>query len=190
MSDRIGIVVDGAGDYASLRTRLKGYVIVKTDGPRGHAAAVIEIVRKSRKQIDILRALKCTRVVVVLDFESRNAVYEDFVEDLSTAFSSTDFQMPMFVAVPNRMIENWFLADIEYLSSIKAFIRDGLRQKNYEGTHGKDKLKSCMKQGMSYSETRHGPQLFETLRFAVAAMNSQSFKHFLEVAKIAWGSPT
>ncbi len=191
MNDRVGIVVDGDGDYASLRRRLtNGYKILKTDGPRGHAAPIPQMVRKSRKQIDILQAFKCTRVLIVLDFETRTVIYGRFVTALRKAFVSHSFAIPIFVAVPNRMIENWFLADIEHLSKNRGFLRDGLTQKNYEGTHGKNELKKCMKQGISYSETKHGPKLFESIRFEIARENSASFRYFLKVARIVSGHAT
>ena len=58
------------------------------------------------------------------------------------------------------MIENWYLADIEQLSKKKAFVRDRIKQKKYEGKHGKKELKKLMRKGRSYNETHHGPQLF------------------------------
>lgn len=180
MNERMGIIVDGDGDFGSLKKRFTNrYKILKTDGPRGHTAAVDAIARKSRKQISILRAFKCTRVIVVLDFERRREHYAEFVDSLRRAFSAVSFGVAVFVAVPNRMIENWYLADIEQLSRNRAFIRDGLKQKKYEGTHGKNELKKCMKQGISYAETKHGPQLFEIVRFEVARTNSRSFDDFL-----------
>ena len=79
------------------------------------------------------------------------------------------------------MIENWYLSDIEHLSRNKAYIRDGLKQKNYEGMNGKNEIKKCMKKGVSYSETRHGPELFGLLRFNIARQNSVSFDIFLKL---------
>ena len=115
----------------------------------------------------------------MLDFEERRQAYEDFVQELKVAFSAADFGLPVLVAVPNRMIENWYLADIEFLSAKKAFLKRRLRQKNYEGSNGKAHMKRCMKAGHTYGETKHGPQMFAVLRFAVARKNSPSFDSFL-----------
>ena len=185
MSNRIGMIVDGEGDFASLRKHfVEGYRILKTDGPRGHTARIADIASRAKKQIGILRAFQCSRVVVVLDFESRTITYNNFVRELRDAFKPYASDVSVDVAVPNRMIENWYLADIEEISRKRAFIRDNLRQKNYEGKHGKEEIKKCMINGVTYSETEHGPQMFATIRFDVAKMNSPSFAEFLNL--IQW----
>ena len=149
VAKRVGIVVDGDGDYASLRTRFHdGYKVLKTDGPRGHNAPTAEIAKKSRKQIGILAAYGCGRVIVVLDFEERTKNYDEFIEELIGEFTTQSFSVPVSVAVPNKMIENWFLADIQFLAARKGFLRDGIGQRNYEGTNGKKELKQLMKPGL------------------------------------------
>lgn len=180
MSNRVGIIVDGAGDFASLKRRFKeGFRVLKTDGPRGHTALPDAIAKKSRKQAGMLAAFKCARVIVLLDFEERTQLYEDFVTELRDSFAAEDFPAPVSVVVSNKMIENWYLADIEYLSTQKAFLRNGIKQKHFEGTHGKKEIKRFMRRGESYSETKHGPQMFEVLRFDEARQYSASFDDFL-----------
>ncbi|MHC4405146.1 MAG: DUF4276 family protein [Planctomycetota bacterium] len=180
MSDCLGIIVDGRGDFASLRRRFeRGYRILKTDGPRGHTALADAIAKKSRKQVCMLAAFNCNHVVVLTDFEARSQAYEDFVAELRDSFQRVDFPTAVSVVVANRMIENWYLADIEYLSTQKAFLKDGIRQRRFEGTHGKNEIKRFMRQGDSYSETKHGPQMFEILRFDPARRLSASFDDFL-----------
>jgi hypothetical protein len=180
MNKCIGIIVDGVGDYTSLRRRFqKGFRILKTDGPRGHTAEPKAIARKSRKQVCILAAFKCVHVIVLIDFEQRPQAYEQFVAELRDKFKSVDFPTSVSVVIPNRMIENWYLADIEHLSTQKAFLRDGIKQKCFEGTHGKNEIKRFMRHGLSYSETKHGPQMFEILRFDNARRYSASFDDFL-----------
>ena len=58
---------------------------------------------------------------------------------------------------------------------------DGLKQKIYEGKNGKKELKKCFKSKFSYLETKHGPDLFKTIRFKNARNNSISFDHFLNL---------
>ncbi|MGA2782784.1 MAG: hypothetical protein ABSF13_12855 [Smithella sp.] len=184
MSKCIGIIVDGDGDFASLRKRfIDRYRILKTDGPRGHAAKITDIANRARKQISILRAFQCNRVIIVLDFENRSGSYKNFVGQIRQAFNSVAFDVPVNIAVPNIMIENWYLADIEHISRKKSFIRNNLKQKNYEGKNGKSVIKNFMVHGVSYSETDHGPKMFSILRFDVAKKNSSSFGEFLEMVK-------
>lgn len=182
MSRRLGIIVDGAGDFASLKRRFcNGFKILKTDGPRGHTSPPEAIAKKSRKQIGILAAYKCSQVIVLLDFEQRSDPYEDFVVELRRLFESQGFPVPVAVIVINRMIENWYLSDIAYLSTQKAFLRDRITQKHYEGKHGKNEIKRLMQHGISYSETKHGPQMFEILRFDEARRLSASLNDFLNL---------
>ncbi|MBU2511967.1 DUF4276 family protein [bacterium] len=185
MNEKIGVIVDGSGDYASLNRRFKETCkIVKTDGPRGHTAKPDDIASRSRKQISILKAFKCKKVVVVLDLEKRNVKYFSFLKDLENAFRKSEFGVEVEIAVPNIMIENWYLADIKNLSKKKKFLKNDLKQKNYEGTHGKNELKKLMEKKYSYSETVHGPQLFSVLCLATARENSPSFKNFLHLVEI------
>jgi len=180
MSKIIGIIVDGPGDYASLRIRYKDRCkILKTDGPRGHTVSPNQIVASSRKQCKILEAFNCTKIIVLTDFESRQTNYHKFIGDLEKAFLSLKLNLKVEPCSPNTMIENWYLADIEQLSKKKAFLRDRIKQKKYEGKHGKKELKKFVKKGYSYNEIHHGPQLFIAIRLAVARKNSPSFNHFL-----------
>ena len=144
MSDGLGVIVDGDGDFASLKRRFSGQCrILKTDGPRGHEARIADIVRGVKKQIGMLRAFRCSRVIVVLDFEGRVDPYPEFVQDIRQAFARTSLGVAVVVAVPNKMIENWYLADIEEISRQKAFIRDRLQQKNYEGDTVRQRSRSA-----------------------------------------------
>ena len=181
MKDKIGIIVDGQGDYASLRARFNGqYKIIKTDGPRGHCATNEQIVSNSRKQIRILRGFGCGRIIALIDYECRNQGIEAFIEQLNKLFIK-EHGKNVEACVPNRMIENWYLADIVFLSKNKKYLKTLPKQKNYEGTHGKEELKKLMVNKAKYNEVKHGSELFGMLRFEEARKNSPSFNVFLQV---------
>ena len=180
MSKLIGVIVDGPGDYATLKARFKGIVkVVKTDGPRGHTVTIRQLVAGSRKQIAMLRDFGCRFVILMPDFEERRTEYSVFVSELKEEVRNLPFGTAVEVCVPNRMIENWYLADTEEISSKRNYIRKGLGQKPYEGTHGKKELKQLFANGTSYNEVLHGPELFSTIRFEVAIANSSSLDNFL-----------
>lgn len=175
-----GVIVDGQGDFAALRARYKGkHQILKTDGPRGHTVQPTLIISSARKQIAILRALGCKRIVILTDFELRRGAYRDFLTALQKAAGGLDCSADVRAASPNRMFENWYLADIAHLSSSKAFLRDRIPQKSYEGTNGKKELKKHMKKGISYNEVKHAAELFLGIRLSTARKNSESLDHFL-----------
>lgn len=178
----IGVIVDGPGDLLSLKAKYPGrFKILKTDGPRGHAALPEQIIGKAKKQIYMLRDLKCSKVIIMLDFESRNCTYSSFFNDLVSAAQKYELGVELLFVVPNQMIENWYLADIEIISRNKAFMRGGLSQKKYEGLYGKGELKKLFKKEYTYNETTHGPQLFVEIRESVASENSESFKAFVDI---------
>jgi hypothetical protein len=178
----VGIIVDGPGDYGSLKTRFTDNCrILKTDGPRGHTVNVKDIVRSSGKQVAMLRECGCKKIIVLIDFEMRTEDYAKFVTSLNYEFSRYYINGKVRPSVSNRMIENWYLADIAFLSKQKSFLRRNLRQKNFEGLNGKEEIKRCFAKGFSYIETNHGPQMFATLRFNIARKNSSSFDHFLSM---------
>lgn len=176
---KLGVIVDGPGDFAALSARFgSGVKILKTDGPRGHSVAVSKIVSGSLKQINILRGLNCASILIVLDFEKRRMTYASFIKELEKGFASLTVGIDIKFAVPNLMIENWYLADVEHISKKKKFMRDNLKQKNFEGTNGKAEIKKLFTKGITYNEVLHGAQIFKVLRFSVAANNSPSFKTF------------
>jgi hypothetical protein len=179
---RVGLIVDGPGDYGSLRTRFKDNCrILKTDGPRGHTADIRDIVRSSGKQVAMLRECGYQKIIVLTDFEMRMEDYKGFVKHLRDEFSQYYTDGRVKASVPNRMIENWYLADIAFLSRKKSFLRRNIKQKNFEGLDGKEKIKKCFARGFSYIETTHGPQMFAMLRFNIARKNSSSFDDFLSM---------
>jgi hypothetical protein len=181
---RTGLIVDGPGDFAALKTRFIGdFKILKTDGPRGHAVTVSQIVVGSRKQIGILKSFGCERVVIVTDFETRTDDYDEFCGSLDAALKRLNEDVVLLSSVPNRMIENWYLADISYLASQKSFLKSDVKQRGYEGSHGKNELKKLFASGITYSEVKHGPQLFAVVRFDEARRNSPSFHRFLELVE-------
>ena len=182
MGNRVGFIVDGDGEFAAFEKRFKGKCkVLKTDGPRGETATPDDIVSKARKQIAILRMFKCGKVIMVVDFESRRTQYAMFLKSLEDRFSRAKWGLSVAVSVPNKMIENWYLADVAYLSEKKKFLKKRTKQKNYEGKNGKKELKRCFIKGTTYRETRHGPQLFAILRFPVARKNSASFDRFMQL---------
>ena len=179
---KVGLIVDGPGDFAALKCRLgNAFKVLKTDGPRGHTVSVEQLVSRSRKQISILRTFRCTHVVLVTDFEARHDDYGVFRQRLATALGALDATVTITCAVPNRMMENWYLADIAYLATQRVFLKPNIAQKRYEGTMGKDELKKLFLPRYTYNEVEHGAQLFSMIRFPEARQYSESLSHFLDV---------
>ena len=177
---KIGIIVDGPGDKAALDARFeKKFKVIKTDGPRGHDVSIQKIVSGARKQVRILKALQCNKIILMLDYENRPSNYCTFVKSLKSEMKSKYPNEDIYVVVPNMMIENWFLADIEHLSKKKKYFRPKQKQRSFEGTNGKKELKKLLLKNCSYKEIQHGKELFPLVRQEVAMKNSPSFKDLI-----------
>jgi hypothetical protein len=178
---RIGVIVDGQGDFAAIKARSGPQCrILKADGPRGHSVTARQLVVSSKKQVNMLAAMGCKGALLVLDFEQRSESYLHFLAALNSEIASAVFPIEVAAAVPNRMFENWYLADILGIS-VRAFIKPGAKQKPYEGTHGKDQLKRLFRNEISYNEVKHGPSLFKAIDFERATLNSSSFAAFYTI---------
>jgi len=176
----IGFIVDGPGDFAAFRARYTGVgKVLKTDGPRGQDVPAGTIIASAAKQVSMLRDLGCSSVVIVTDYEKRDVTYREFIRQLQFESSGVDFIIPVRIASPNTMIENWYLADLEGICKKHVFLKPGLRQKSYEGKHGKVELRRLFKKGYDYNEVLHGPKLFPKVRTKIAEEQSSSFRRFV-----------
>ncbi|WP_114996561.1 DUF4276 family protein [Xanthomonas campestris] len=175
----IGIIVDGAGDYAALSARYKGRVrLVKSDGPRGHTATEEAIVESARKQVAILSALGCSTIALITDFEGRTCTLEKFTEAIKQKALKI-LKLEIVVIVADQMIENWLLADIAYLSKQKKYLKTVKKQRIFESTNGKCEIKKYFVNGFDYSEIKHSSELFPLLRVSEASKYSASFSNFV-----------
>jgi hypothetical protein len=174
----IGLIVDGEGDYAAFRARYGARVkVLKTGGPRGHEVKEQDIVQGARKQVEILKMFGCSLIAIVTDFEGRSGSSELFCRNLAECLSGCGLG-EVKVFAPDRMIENWFLADIKFLASKKKYLVKVKTQKNFESTHGKSELKKFFHNGFDYNEVRHSAELFPLVRGGESSLLSPSFHNF------------
>jgi hypothetical protein len=134
----------------------------------------------SRKQIAQLRGFGCERIIVVTDFEGRPGLHSDFVSALRAEFSAVFADCDIRVAVPNQMVENWYLADICHLSNQRSFLRKVAKQGSFDGKHGKRLLSGFFQRGKYYNEVEHGPILFTLVRFEEARSFSPSLSDLVQ----------
>jgi len=185
MRNRLGIIVGGQKDFAALKARFGAvFEILKLDGPRGHGVTPGDIVAATKKQIAILNALGASEILVMLDCENTTVPCEKSVKEFTLLLRTMGAAESVQVTMPDRMIENWYLADIAYLSKKrKTFFRGVLKQKNYEGKNGRTVLKRLLHKSVTYNEVIHGAQMFKTIRFSAAKANSRSFSSFYAIIK-------
>lgn len=182
----IGLIVDGGGDYAAFKARYPGLVrVMKTGGARGHTVSCEALVSSARKEIAMLRAFRCKSIFIITDLEGRAETATDFI-DRADKFMVGNFEYDgVGLLVCDKMIENWFLADIAYIAGIKKYIKDIKKQKVFESMHGKDELKKLFGKGFDYNEVKHSAELFPLVRGAKASAFSSSFERFRAVTGLA-----
>lgn len=183
MTNKLGIVVGDQKDFAALKARFGNtFSILKTDGPRGHDVTPLEIVTTARKQIALLK-FGSSEILLLVECDLRGNSYAKFVKELTFLIRTLGLDKPIHIAMPNRTLENWYLADIEHLSRKKKFLKGNIKQKNYEGTNGRAELEKLFHKDVPYNEVIHGAQMFTMIRFKVARANSTSFDTFYQVVK-------
>jgi len=172
--------VDGHGDHAALSEKYKGKAyVLKTSGPRGHTVDAKVIASAALKEVDMLRALGCKTICILTDRESRQQSCTSFLNAIQTRLPAPSKALTVIATCADRMIENWILADIVQVSKACKDLKSGQKQKNWEGTHGKNELKKCMAKGINYNEVKHGKKFFCAVRDQIARKNSASLNHFL-----------
>ncbi|UHQ24968.1 hypothetical protein LVB77_09965 [Lysobacter sp. 5GHs7-4] len=175
----IGLIVDGDGDYAAFRARYGSAVkVMKTDGPRGHEVGCGAIVVSAQKQVAMLRAFNCNPIAIVTDLESRLEGAAAFCKSAEECMTKNAALRDVLFFVSDKMLENWLLADIAYLSTKKKYLKSVKTQRSFESTHGKNELKKLFAPGSSYNEVRHSAELFPLVRGASASSFSASFARF------------
>ena len=115
-------------------------------------------------------------VAILADRESRTEESIDLENLITQALGTYKVTLPFSVHVPDKMIENWIIADSEVLEKEKLEL--GLVC-GTEGCNGKAKLKQAFKNNnRKYSETEDGPRLLRRCSASKIRHVSPSFARF------------
>ena len=150
--------------------------------PQGYANAALGILVVALKS-------RFTTILCVVDREQRSrsattfagAVRDEMIETIlrTNHFSRDHLEEKIFVCVPDRMFENWIVADVEGIKTYSDLVKPGAVQGDYDGQSGATVLKRIMK--VRYRKTLHGPTLFKRVSFKRAKSNSPSFCRFADI---------
>jgi hypothetical protein len=110
-------------------------------------------------------------VVVIIDREGRSLTATQLKRQVLSHLAKLGIpDNQMIIAVPDKMIENWILADLACIGVVA-------KQKSFEGKGGKGVLKKILREhDISYHETTVGVDLFCGINPVTAANNSKSFR--------------
>ena len=153
----------------------------RTTSARGYANAASVAILFAMRQ-------RYTRIICVTDREGRSQEATSFAAEVRSAvihliesdthYSHKELEEKLAVCVPDRMFENWIIADVEGIKQCEDLVKSSAKQTSFDGKNGTMVLKSIMK--VPYKKTQHGPALFKHVSFQRAVMNSPSFRFFAE----------
>lgn len=141
----------------------------------------VSIEAAAKKASSLIRLMKRNYpVILIFDREKRVESSEEIARKLFDEIQKCGVNnVEVIIGVPDKMMENWMLADIK---SINSHFDLHENQQNFEGTGGKSKIKQLVNP-KTYSETHDGPELAKRCDLLTVYSNSVSFHCFFEKVK-------
>jgi hypothetical protein len=167
-------MVEGFLEKELLKKICSGKKVLRL-GLNGRNVALEAIVDR----IETLASLLNNRyhpIVVVFDREERNETSPEIVDFILDALKQRGRREKFIIGVPDRMIENWILADRAVLRELQ-YGRLFPASQNLDGRNGKSLLKQCFGD-RPYRETMEGVALLRRGLASVIRRRSPSFQAF------------
>lgn len=122
----------------------------------------------------LLRLLRSrySPVIIIFDREKRDKTTEELSRELSELLLARGVTDRFYIGVPDRMIENWILADEE----VKAELSKEIKDTHFEGSDGKAHIRKYVS---PYHETVDGVSLLRRCRPG-RMLSSPSFRSFFD----------
>jgi hypothetical protein len=114
-------------------------------------------------------------IIILFDREGRVETSTQIATTVLQLLSARNVPGTFVVGVPDRMIENWILADEGTIARLKA--PQHLKASSYDGHHGKAVLKQLLA-SKHYRETIDGVQMLKNALASSIARRSASFRAF------------
>lgn len=187
---RVIFLVDGRTELMSLSKKFDREYRVRPDmrmvlcngkdvSPKAYASA-------SFGTLSVALRGPWLQIVCIVDREGRQTTGEHFAAQLLSAiidevtartkYHEDELCRKLRVCVPDRMFENWILADVEGIKACDSLVKAAAVQKNYDGTHGTNELQLILR--TKYNKTIHAQKMFSFVSFQRGKTNSVSFNTF------------
>ncbi|MFA5794425.1 MAG: DUF4276 family protein [Candidatus Brocadiia bacterium] len=143
----------------------------------------------AKKAASLIRLQKRYQpIIIIFDREGRPDNHRFIANALYRAIEDQGIpKVTVIIGVPDRMIENWLLADIKAVNCYYSKIKP-IKQKIFEGNSGKSRIRSLIGRSQ-YSETQDGPEIFIKCNQSCMCQNSDSFNEFygkIKTIKCRW----
>lgn len=166
-------IVEGDHEKLFLQSICKGKKII-TLRFNGKDVCLEAIAEKIKSHCNILHG-KYHPIIVVFDRENRALSSEKISKQLLEILKTKEVTDEIIVGVPDRMIENWILADPDCIKSLYPEI-NLTDFENPDGFNGKGKLTKILG---NYHETTDGVDLLKKINPS-NMRRSKSFSYFID----------
>ncbi|MCG6205398.1 DUF4276 family protein [Rhodopseudomonas sp. HC1] len=172
-------IVDGLTEKKIIQRLCPGSPI-RTTGMNGKDVALKAIAKAANSLIKLFRG-RYYPIVIIVDREGRAQSAIDIERDLTRLLVELGaVENELIVCSPDRMIENWMLADTKYLFEIY----DVQAPTPCEGLHGKQTLKRLLAtKNISYHETTVGVDILSNCDPHAISERAESFQRLMERAQ-------
>jgi hypothetical protein len=146
----------------------------------GDGVAIEAIARRVASLGRMLRG-KVRIFVVIFDREGRTLSSEEIALRFLELLKAEGFNENVVVGIPDRMIENWILADYKsFCRNAKIEFNGETAKRSFDGCAGEAQIKKLLPKGVSYVKTLHGVEWFIKSRSEVISNTSPSFRSFAD----------
>lgn len=184
-------VVDGQTEICSIRGKFQKEFQVTPEFRKadcnGKSVSVTGYCQKTLPILLFATGTTFENIMLVVDLEQRkqspekfaNAIKKELKQKISENIKfKNKFPFNLMACSPNKMFENWIVADVEGIKDKQELIRTDSIQQDYDGKSGTTILKNMMIG--KYKKTFHAETLFKAVNIERAKINSPSFNSFCE----------
>jgi hypothetical protein len=169
-------LVEGDLEQRFIQGACPGQPVQKI-GLNGKSVSIPAIAKRLGTQGRLLQR-RYQPLVVVFDREGRSQTCTEIEAELRDLLQFEDINVELIIGIADREIENWILADWDVFARCSRCDTEQPAH-NFEGTHGKHKLKHFLPKGETYTETIQGCAWLKKCRPKEIAKRSPSFAAFL-----------
>ena len=188
---KIGILVEGRAEYSDLHviisknTYNNNKILKPLFAPMQPKASAMQIARSAKAGIGILINQGVDKIIVLIDKEDQDFCIIKHAKEIKNALNNFCNKVSIEVIIKNKQFENWLIADINNLQSIKgfklseSFISKISKDKADNQQNPVELLESIMTIRRTYDKGIHGKRIVSNIDTLKIAENSRSFRKFL-----------
>ena len=189
---KVGIVVDGDAESQALRLLAEridiedAQLLTPAYANMQPKSAPGQIAQSAKSRVDILLNRNADKIVVLIDREDRDECPPKFAKLIEQVFRKLGYD-EVTVVVKNRTFENWLIADIKALKSLRGRFRvtksfeKKVSPNKADNVRDGEALLKAIAIDRKYHKRRDAKAITTIQEALEIARNSRSFRRFLRV---------